>query len=286
MQEAYALADSTLGVASPHRIVQMALFGAMPVDSARSTFSKWVESGDLPRAVVTLPWWTAQRDSQRIRRVIARSASALRSAGSSESEKAVARYGVAVGEARLSLIEADSSRALQRFLALPDTLCRLWCYFDRFETARLLSALGNPAQAAAALERRPPSEGLTVTEVMWWLERARIAVKLGQPDVAQRGYGFVARVWANAGPELQREVEEARSGLRRTVAGDVRRRGVLARAPEPSHIRVPMLLADRHIGRRDSAPTKRVARLHWLHHQTGGRMSVDHNPFLPARAAR
>ena len=254
VREAYALADTTLIRAYPHRMVQIALFGAMPADSARSMFGKWVESGDLARAVVTLPWWTAQRDSQRIRRVIARSASVLRSAGSNESEKAVARYGVAVGEARLSLVEADSSRALQRFLALPDTLCRLWCYFDRFETARLLSALGNPAEAAAALERRPPSEGLTVTEVMWWLERARIAVKLGQRDVAQRGYEFVARVWANASPELRRDVAEARAGLQRTVASDVQRRAVLARAIEPSHIRLPMLLADRHIGRRDSAP--------------------------------
>jgi hypothetical protein len=208
--------------------VQLALFGAMRPDSARALFGRWIGTGDLARAVVTLPWWTSQRDSDAVRRVIARSESVLRQPGSSPGVRAVAQYGVDVGRARLSLIAGDSSRALAQFLTLPDTLCRLWCYFDRFETVRLLTAAGNAREAAIALDRRPPSEGLTVTEVIWWLERARVAAKVGDRELERRGYEFVSRVWAKAGPELQSEVNEARAGLARLTTVAMRRRSTLA----------------------------------------------------------
>lgn len=59
------------------------------------------------------------------------------------------------------------------------------------------------------------------SEVIWTLERARVAERLGDREKAARDYQYVADVWRHADPELQPYVTEAREGLTR-VAGEPR----------------------------------------------------------------
>jgi len=55
------------------------------------------------------------------------------------------------------------------------------------------------------------------SEVLWTLERARVAERLGDREKAARDYQYVANVWRHADPELQPYVTEAREGLTRVV---------------------------------------------------------------------
>jgi hypothetical protein len=81
-------------------------------------------------------------------------------------------------------------------------------------TARLLEARGQAKEAKAVLDRIwlaawDPSAGMLV------LERARVADRLGQREVATGLYHFVADLWKQADPELQRYVAEARDRMER-----------------------------------------------------------------------
>lgn len=51
--------------------------------------------------------------------------------------------------------------------------------------------------------------------MLWQLERARLAERLGEPAAARQDYAYVAAVWRHGDPELSRYVEEAREGVRR-----------------------------------------------------------------------
>ena len=81
-------------------------------------------------------------------------------------------------------------------------------------TAQLLAVRDTQADASGLLERAwplfwDPAEGL------WWLERGRVAERLGQNDKAIQDYRYVADLWRNADPELQPSVAEARAALNR-----------------------------------------------------------------------
>jgi hypothetical protein len=58
---------------------------------------------------------------------------------------------------------------------------------------------------------------LLPSEVLWTLERARVAERLGDREKAARDYQYVANVWRHADPELQPYVTEAREALTRVV---------------------------------------------------------------------
>jgi serine/threonine-protein kinase len=60
-------------------------------------------------------------------------------------------------------------------------------------------------------------------DVLWTLERARVASQLGHAGEAAASYALVASAWRNADPELQPFAREARDGLARLRrAGDSR----------------------------------------------------------------
>ena len=68
------------------------------------------------------------------------------------------------------------------------------------------------------LDRAPTREGdipPRPSDVLWYLERARVAERLGQPDRASEAYHHVLVAWQRADPELQRYTEEARAALQR-----------------------------------------------------------------------
>ena len=54
-----------------------------------------------------------------------------------------------------------------------------------------------------------PAEGL------WWVERGRVAERLGERQQALQAYGFLTALWRNADPELQPYVAEAGAALKR-----------------------------------------------------------------------
>jgi hypothetical protein len=56
------------------------------------------------------------------------------------------------------------------------------------------------------------------SDVLWYLERGRVAERLGDRDRAPEAYRFVAAAWRHADPELQPYVAEARAGLGRLTA--------------------------------------------------------------------
>jgi serine/threonine-protein kinase len=240
--DAAALVDTTFAGLYPHRVVQMALFGAIAPDSARRMFRRWLVSTDLSRVVQTLPWWSVDGDTASMRKVWQRSDSILRIARSYE-DRVDAAYGVSAARARMALARGDSSAALELFRQLPDSLLPFTRYFERYDRARVLSARGQLRDAAVVLDAFPPAEyTLTVSKVVWWIERARIARRLGDRDLARRGYTFVRRTWARStDPQIKRFVLEAEQALATTVAMSVDS-GLLATRPKEDDIRAGMTL--------------------------------------------
>jgi hypothetical protein len=62
-------------------------------------------------------------------------------------------------------------------------------------------------------------EFLVPSEVLWTLERARVAERLGDREMAARDYQYVLNIWRRADAQLQPYVAEAREGLTR-VSGE------------------------------------------------------------------
>jgi hypothetical protein len=118
--------------------------------------------------------------------------------------------------AYLLLLRGDTATAIRRLEALPDSLCPI-CYFQRLTLAQLLSARHEDAKAARLLDRQLV-ELFAPSDVLWALERARVADRMGDRDKASRNYHYVANIWRQADPELQPYVNEARQALARLTA--------------------------------------------------------------------
>jgi hypothetical protein len=177
-------------------------------------FHGWLGGNRLMAVGSTLPWWVAQRDSAALREIARRSDSAAHSARS-QVEKNVATYNSQAAQAYLALLRHDTTTALRRLEALPDSLCPL-CYSQHLTLVQLLSAR-HEDQKAARLLNRGLVDLMLPSEVLWTLERARVAERLGDREKAARDYQYVANVWRHADPELQPYVTEAREGLTRVV---------------------------------------------------------------------
>ena len=166
------------------------------------------------------PWWGARGDSSSLKRFLLRVKDRAQSNGSRSGQVNVP-YLVAVGEAYLALARHDTTAAVARFLALPDSIGGpVW--FERLTLARLLAARGRERQGLAVLDGEFPFPLRTASTGIWALERARLAEKVGQREKARYWYGYVANLWRHADPELQPSVVEAREALRRMTAESVR----------------------------------------------------------------
>ena len=200
------------GTVPPH-LVEAALMGGVPPETAGPVFRRWLEEGaGLPVAV--LPWWLSQRDSASIREFGRRSDSAA-GASPGGTARARARHASEAAQAYLTLLRGDTTAAIRRFEALPDSLCP-FCFFERLTLARLLSARQQDQEAAQVMEGWLV-ELLTPSEVLWTLERARVAERLGDRETAARDYQYVVDIWRRADPQLQPYVAEAREGLVRVA---------------------------------------------------------------------
>jgi hypothetical protein len=144
-----------------------------------------------------------------------RSDSIARSAPS-QVDRNIGSYNSQAAQAHLALMRHDTADAVRRLEALPDSLCPL-CYFRRQTLAHLLSARQEDSKAAELLDRWL-TELPVPSEVLWTLERARVAERMGDREKAVHNYQYVADVWRHADPELQPYVTEAREGLSRMTS--------------------------------------------------------------------
>jgi serine/threonine-protein kinase len=165
-REAYAV----LGSRRERLFAELVLVGAIPTDSAAAAFHSWVGEG-AGEASFALPWLADHRDTATILILSQRVAQRM------ENPVTGSRggYDSAAVQAYLALARRDSTDALRRFAALPDSLC-LACALDRLTFARLLSSQGRSPEAARILDERLPTL-LSTTELLFSLERARVAGK-------------------------------------------------------------------------------------------------------------
>jgi serine/threonine-protein kinase len=192
---------------------ELAYLRAVPATAARAAFARWAER-DSEYARLALPWWSARGDTAAIERF--RRLAASRAEGSRD-ENALARtqYDTMAARAHLLLARGDTAEALARFRALPDSVCD-GCYLDRLVRARLLARSGAEREAAAALAE-PLEPFLTPMEVVFALERGRVAERLGARRQAAWAFRFVADAWLRADPELAAWVAEAREAYDRVL---------------------------------------------------------------------
>jgi eukaryotic-like serine/threonine-protein kinase len=205
--------------ALPVHLVETGLVARDLPDTAVGLFHRIAEGNRVVGVATTLPWWAARRDSAAIKAIERRTDSIARAAPL-EVDRGIARYAADAARAYLALLRHDTATAVRRLEALPDSLCPL-CYQQRITLGQLLASGRDDRRAAALLDRWLVD--LTVpSAVIWALERARVAERLGERDTAVRGYQYVADVWRHADPELQTYVTEAKQGLAR-LTGEPRR---------------------------------------------------------------
>jgi eukaryotic-like serine/threonine-protein kinase len=201
--------------ALPIQLVEAALLSPTPPDSADRMFRRLLAGGRLVPLAATLPWWLAQRDSAALGEIERRMDSSARAAPS-DVDRNIARYTSQVARAYLALLRHDTASTVQRLEALPDSLCPM-CYFQHLTLGQLLSARQDDHKAAPLLDRWLIDLNLP-SEVLWTLERGRVAERLGDREKAIRAYQYVADVWRHADPVLQPYVTEARGGLSRMTS--------------------------------------------------------------------
>jgi len=178
------------------------------------SFFPWFADGPCHRTLEAALWWGARRDTASLQRLVSQEESGAR---------AVRNVAVAIdarpvpgfARAALALARGDTSLALSRFLALPDSLCPDAQQL-REVRFRLLAATGRDHQAAAVFD------GSHDRRVPLMLERARLAERLGDRPTAINYYRFVAQAWLHADPELQPYVAEARAALQRLTGEPAR----------------------------------------------------------------
>ncbi len=240
--EALALGDTVSDVV----FAEAALLGYVPAERATARFSRWLRLVDwppfLPVPALAIPWWGAQRDTLTLRRFVhlvdtiasgtvrARRrlppGNAWSRRGLAPEESLCVGQMLAAGNAQIALARRDTAAALRAYDSLLDAPCSPWCQTDLLLAGRLLAARGRLDAAARVLDAPPMIEGGTTalspdprpSDVLWYLERARIAERLGHRERAIDAYRYVAAAWRRPDPELEPYAAEARGGLARLTA--------------------------------------------------------------------
>jgi serine/threonine-protein kinase len=216
LREAWAVSGS----ADAGLFAELAWLGAVPEADARARFDGWLRAGDAQAARGALPWWAGQRDTTTLAAFVRLRAHAGGpagfGAGSDRTARERAAFDTAAGMAWLTLARGDTAAALERFNALPDSLCPT-CYLHRIPRAELLLDAGRAADAYAILERELAVivGGPRPLEIPWRLLRAEAAERTGRRDLAVAGYRNVLDMWRAADAGLAPFVQRARAGLER-----------------------------------------------------------------------
>jgi len=191
---------------------ELALLGVVPADSAGQVFRGWLRTS--PRgAIFALPWWARLRDGAALKQA-AEVQESLAVHGETPARRQLARYGAAAALAYAALARADTSGAIARFAALPDSLCQD-CYLDWKTHAELLLRTDQPRPAERLLTRVVTFAWTVPTYAAASLLLGTAAERLGNPAAAAHAYQATADAWVNADRTLGPEVEQARSALAR-----------------------------------------------------------------------
>jgi len=194
--------------------VPAALVGAMPAESARAVlgadFHK-VNQG-IPQWIYGSPFWAAVGDTAALRETIRESDSTLHVA-TDRSLRCFAQYGAYSARAYLALARHDTTRALEEFLSIPDSL-EAWKLCDNLTTAQLLTSRHRDNEAIRLLRALSP-EWFPARKLLMMFERGRVAERLGAWREATWAYRYVGDMWMHADPELQPYVREARAAVAR-----------------------------------------------------------------------
>ncbi len=176
---------------------EAAMLGFVPAEVADSSFADWLGQEKFDPNVMAheLWWWAVRSDTSAIQRYLER--------GGHDG----------VGRAALALARGDTADAILRL----ETVEPGWLgsNLSVLYRARLLEAVGRDAEALEVLQSRFINDWPLASRVIWIMERARLAERLGQTEPALRDYRFVSQVWADADPELQPIVEEAEAAVLR-----------------------------------------------------------------------
>ena len=134
-------------------------------------------------------------------------------------DRRLAAYDRARADAYLALARRDTTGAITRFNWLIDSACAgcSWTrlFTDIYSAALLLEARGRGTEAQRWLEYDVIHVPYPVYDVAMDLVLGRITERSGQHQKAVDAYRRVAVMWANADPELQPMVAEARAALQR-----------------------------------------------------------------------
>ena len=204
-REAYARAGALAASEAPDDYVQLALLGVVSVPIARTMFLSWLDTADVSRARLALPFWAEIADTTPILQ--------LRRKSERKGDGAARRaYAHAAADAYLWLARRDTIRATLAFSRIPAANCHTECTFDRISYARLLLATNEPERANALLARFPPAADLSSTlDIVWSVERARAALTTGDAATARDLFAYAARMWQNADAGGKRYLAEATS---------------------------------------------------------------------------
>jgi serine/threonine-protein kinase len=190
----------------------LAFVGILPPDSGNALIERLAanpQAGDA--GSFTTLWWALRGDTAALRRQHRRLTEALPRVPANF--RNMVRFQTAAHEAYLALARRDTTTALTRFAALPDSLCP-FCWLPSLTRAQLLSARGQNREAAAVLSREVPAAG-DPRSLFWQLERGRVNERLGNRADALSAYRRVATLWSKADPELKVYADEARAGMQR-----------------------------------------------------------------------
>jgi hypothetical protein len=176
---------------------EAAMLGFIDAEVADSSFADWLEQEKFDPNVMAheLWWWASRSDTSAIQRYLER--------GGHEP----------ISLAALALARGDTADAIRRLEMVESGW--LGSNLTVLVRARLLDAVDRDSEALEVLQSRYINDWPLASRVIWIMERARLADRLGQTETALRDYRFVSQVWADADPELQPMVREAEEAVLR-----------------------------------------------------------------------
>lgn len=190
----------------PHEYAALANASPGMNTAAAEKFAEWLSKGDVFRVAHATSWWYAQRDAASLERA-RRLADARNAATDGDPRSAsMAQYLAQSSRAYIEALTGDAERAIDRFAALPDSLCAGLCVADQLTRATLLTLRHRGAQAAQVLDAHRPSLSYpSILEIAWHRSRARAAEAMADSTTARLQDGIVAQLWRTADSPLSVE---------------------------------------------------------------------------------